>query len=175
MGILNRKLKLDYTPLELPGWGNFPLANVRKANVDAGAVIAKTVNEWIENFGIDGLESQFPVFSLLHSRLLDSFTIDLNVARATIAAEVDLPMMIGYLYGDIEVNSGTARDGLKETNYWMSMTTFWYLLQNPESAFGTESQFGMCAAYYVARTGSTSVDSLIRRTPGYWKAHPNQV
>ena len=175
MGILNRKLKLDYTPLEVPGWRNFPLVDARKANVDAGVVIAKTVSEWIESSGFDALKDQFPNFALLHSRLLDSFTVDRNVASVSIAAEVDHPMMIGYLYGDIEENSGTARVGMKETNFWMSMTTLWYLVQNPEMQFESESLFGMCAAYYVARTGSTSIDSLIRRTPGYWKAHPSQV
>jgi hypothetical protein len=82
--------------------------------------------------------------------------------------------MVGWLFGQMENDSGLAKQGMKEATFWVSMTTLWAVTPRAKDArFGDHSLFALWAAYYVSRTGSQSIASVIRRLPGYWKSHPD--
>jgi hypothetical protein len=174
MAVFRGKPKRNFTPLELPAWGHYPIPDLRRADETLGLGLMQNVNEVIARLGPDGLQSVFPDLLLLHTELINLLVDHRDSEREAIEVEVRLPLQIGWAFGDQEAHSGIAKVGMKEATSWMSMITLWHVTQDSESKYLDEALFAMWAAYYVARTSSRSISEILRRTPGYWRQHPNE-
>ena len=111
------------------------------------------MHDIISRFGIEGADATFPTLHLLHLQLLDSFAIDRGQPKELIDQALWYPLTVGWLFGQIENESGLAKIGMKEATFWVSMETLWVLSKEEETQFDDESLFSMWAAYYVSRTG----------------------
>jgi len=176
--VFRNKADRSYTPLELPGWRNYPIptASINVADATAGAKIADSVHDTINELGLEGLESQYPALRSLHLQLLENFAVNRDEPPASIDQSLSYSLMVGWLFGQRENESGLMKPGMKGATYWVSMSTLWAITPRAiDPRFDDESLFALWAAYYVSRTGDESISLIVRRLPGYWQSHPGPI
>jgi len=178
MGLFRRGvLKNVYQPLYLPRLGDAPLPSA-DALMHKGMpiidVIKKAAYEYLSGAGPVGIETQYPDLRQLRLQLIDAFAIDQDSMTKTSRAALAWLLSAGWMVGELENQSGVSKTGLSEGHYWSAMVFLQvdldrsdmgrqHLTDSSENGGFSPMQeaFSLMASYYVARTGSNSIDQVV--------------
>ncbi|HEY5111513.1 MAG TPA: hypothetical protein VII67_04200 [Acidimicrobiales bacterium] len=111
-------------------------------------------------FGSEDLQRQYPVLKRLRDELVASFSTERKDSTNEIDDSLSFYLCAGWTIGEMENGSGVAKSGCSEGHYWTAMVILGSM-EGRGSKYSAESQFGLWAAYYVARKGAESIGEVV--------------
>jgi hypothetical protein len=148
-----------YSPLEKPDFDVMPVPDVKVLRRDASVV--NEMMKWVRA-QIAKTTKGAPVppdISAVQEGLLQAFARSRPEQRESLRPHVYLGCHVGYLMGVMENEGGAAKPGYSEGHYWTALVML--MSQLPVEQFVEEVCYSVHAAYYIARTGMTSLEPCV--------------